>query len=143
MQILTLFAEIFPAGHLPEFWEEYFWRGYFNKTLSSFPRRSCTFVRSVRYKTLWHYELLYHSSDMRLPMLEVIFLLFKQWNPSKIIRRKEIRHESEQGKKRKHSRGICNTSRNFILLLMPMILLKLVQTVISSVTQYSQDNFQY
>lgn len=82
---------------------------------------------------------------MRLPMSGMILLLVKKWNPSEKIRSrsKETRHESEQGKKRKHSRGIYNTSTIFIFLLMPMILLKLVQMVISSVTPYNPDIFQY
>lgn len=58
-------------------------------------------------------------------------------------RSKKRRHESEQGKKTKHSRGIYNMSTNFMLLLMPVIFLKTVQMVISSVTQYYQDIFQY
>lgn len=44
---------------------------------------------------------------------------------------------------KKHYRGIYNMSTNFIFLLMPMILLNLVQMVMSSVTQYNQDIFQY
>lgn len=59
------------------------------------------------------------------------------------VRSKERKHESEQGKKTKHSRGIYNTSTNFIFLLMPMIFLKLVQMVISSVPQYNQAIFQF